>query len=229
MNPKIIIAIDGHSSCGKSTLAKDLARKLSYVYIDSGAMYRAVTLYCIMHKRDINDLKALEETLSEIDIDIKTESNSFLIFLNGEEVTQRIIAIDVSEMVSQVAAISIVRRKMVDIQKSFSIDKGVVMDGRDIGTVVFPDAEVKLFITASIDIRTHRRYDELKEKGMETPFDQVKDNLKSRDHIDSTRKDSPLKMANDAILIDNSFMDREEQVFLSHKIALEAINKIKLS
>ncbi len=220
-NKKINIAIDGHSSCGKSTLAKDLAKSLDYVYIDSGAMYRAVSLYVLRNKIDLNNEDQLDGALSNINIDIRHLEKTFCILLNDENVTSEIINIEVSNIVSEVAAISKVRRKLVKAQQALGQQKGIVMDGRDIGTVVFPDAEVKLFITANLDIRTQRRYDELIEKGMPSPLDKVKSNLCHRDNIDSTREDSPLVQAADAILIDNSYMDMEEQLFLALKIVEE--------
>ncbi len=227
MTNKINIAIDGHSSCGKSTLAKDIAKALSYIYVDSGAMYRAVALYAIENGIDIEDPAQLSEALSHININIKTQEGQFHIYLNGTDITQRIIAIDVSNIVSEVAAKSIVREKLVKIQQDLGSDKGVVMDGRDIGTVVYPDAEVKLFVTADIEVRTQRRYDELASKNMNTPYEDVKKNLSHRDHIDSTREDSPLKKAKDAILLDNSYMDLKEQLYIALKIVEEKIaNKI---
>lgn len=221
--PRIIIAIDGHSSCGKSTLAKALARKLNYLYMDSGAMYRAVALYCIENNIDPQHSSAVVDGLADIKLEVSHENNQFSIKLNGEEVTQRIIAADVSDIVSHIAAIPEVRRKLVKIQQRVGDDSGIVMDGRDIGTVVFPHAELKLFITADADIRATRRFHELSEKGHSTSLASVKENLLNRDHIDSTRDDSPLTQADDALLIDNSYMDREEQLFLTEKLAQEAI------
>jgi len=223
---KINIAIDGHSSCGKSTLAKDISKKMKYVYIDSGAMYRAVALYYIENDIHPNDKKSAIKALSQINIDLKSIDNKFCIFLNGVDVTQRIIAIDVSSIVSEVAAISEVRRKLVKIQQEVGENKGVVMDGRDICTVVFPNAELKLFVTANIDVRTERRFLELKAKGMPTEFETVKNNLIHRDTIDSTRTDSPLRMTKDAVLIDNSYMTKEEQLFLVEKLVSECCNKL---
>ncbi|MBT8231225.1 MAG: (d)CMP kinase [Saprospiraceae bacterium] len=223
MNRKINIAIDGHSSCGKSTLAKQLAAALGYIYIDSGAMYRSVALYYIENEIDVKNKEAAVKALDEIQIDIKSVESQFRILLNGVDVTKRIIAIDVSSIVSEVAAISEVRRKLVAIQKQLGEEKGVVMDGRDIGTVVFPEAELKIFVTANIDVRTQRRFLELKEKGMSTSIDIVKENLEHRDHIDSTREDSPLMQADDAILIDNSYMRKDEQLYLVDKMAREFI------
>ena len=223
---RINIAIDGHSSCGKSTLAKQLAAALGYLYIDSGAMYRAVSLYFLNNKVDISDPHQVQSALGEIHIAMENRNGSFKIDLNGTDVTNRIIQLDVSSIVSEVAALSVVRRKLVDIQKEQGIHKGVVMDGRDIGTVVYPTAELKLFVSAQIEVRTQRRYIELKEKNMETPYDDVRQNLLHRDHIDSTRADSPLRQAENAILIDNSFMDREEQLYLCLKLAEERIHPV---
>lgn len=220
---RINIAIDGHSSCGKSTLAKQLAAALGYLYIDSGAMYRAVCLYFLQNDINLSDKKQVSMALDQVNISMENNEGTFLIQLNGKDVTNRIIRLDVSSKVSEVAALSIVRRKLVEIQKLQGIHKGVVMDGRDIGTVVYPSAELKLFVTAEIEVRTQRRFIELKEKNMETPYDAVRQNLMHRDHIDSTREDSPLKQAEDAILLDNSFMNREEQLFLCLKLAKERI------
>lgn len=222
---KVNIAIDGHSSCGKSTLAKDIAKALSYVYIDSGAMYRAVALYALENSVNLQDKKQLSEALAYININIRTEDGNFRIYLNGTDVTHRIIAIDVSNIVSEVASKTIVRQKLVKIQQNLGKNKGVVMDGRDIGTVVFPEAEVKFFVTADIEVRTQRRYDELASKNMDTPYGDVKKNLSHRDHIDSTREDSPLIQAEDSILIDNSYMGPEEQLFIALKIVKEEIAK----
>ena len=220
---RINIAIDGHSSCGKSTLAKQLAAALGYLYIDSGAMYRAVCLYFLQNDINLSDKKQVSMALDQVNISMENNEGTFLIQLNGKDVTNRIIRLDVSSKVSEVAALSIVRRKLVEIQKQQGIHKGVVMDGRDIGTVVYPSAELKIFVTAEIEVRTQRRFIELKEKNMETPYDAVRQNLMHRDHIDSTREDSPLKQAEDAILLDNSFMNREEQLFLCLKLAKERI------
>ncbi len=224
MNRKINIAIDGHSSCGKSTLAKELARALGYVYIDSGAMYRAVSLFVLENKIDISDNNQVISALDNINIEIEYPSGNFIIKLNGKDVTERIKQMDVSNIVSEVAAISRVRKKLVDLQQSLGKNKAVVMDGRDISTVVFPDAELKLFVTANIDVRAERRYLELNQKSIEVDIDEIKSNLKHRDHIDSSRKDSPLMQTEDAILIDNSYMSKEEQLDLVKKLALDLIH-----
>ncbi len=220
---KIIIAIDGQSSCGKSTLAKQLSKKLGYAYVDSGAMYRAVTLYFLQNKISLTDQNAIELALKNLSISFVNKEGVNTTLLNGEEVETEIRKMYVSEMVSPVAAISTVRRAMVWQQQQMGKAKGIVMDGRDIGTVVFPTAELKLFVTADIETRTNRRYLELKEKGMTLTKADVSKNLQDRDHIDSTRADSPLKQAEDAILIDNSNLTREEQLAMVVALAKERI------
>ena len=185
---KITIAIDGHSSCGKSTMAKDLARKLGYIYVDTGAMYRAVTLY------------ALRNDLFNADHSIKTD-----------ELKKDIRTMEVSNLVSPIATLAFVREAMVAQQQKMGEEKGIVMDGRDIGTVVFPHAELKIFVTASAEVRAQRRYDELKQKGMEADFDEILKNVQERDYIDSHREVSPLRKADDAIELDNSHMTIDEQ------------------
>ena len=213
---KITIAIDGFSSTGKSTLAKQLAKALGYIYVDSGAMYRAVTLYAIQQGLiDSNSFKS-EQLIARLnDIKIEFKFNKALgfaeVFLNGKNVEKEIRAMEVSQFVSQVSAITEIRQLLVKQQKAFGKDKGVVMDGRDIGTVVFPDAELKLFMTASAEIRAKRRYEELIKKGENVNFDEVLENVKSRDYMDSTRSDSPLVKAKDAIEIDNSELTLEQQ------------------
>lgn len=209
---KIIIAIDGHSSCGKSTLAKSLAQALGYGYVDSGAMYRAVTLYFIRHDIDLSDSIAVGQALSQIKIHFEHTQQGNSTFLNDENVETAIRQMPVSAKVSQVAAISAVRRDMVRQQQMMGKDKGIVMDGRDIGTVVFPDAELKIFLTAAVKERTRRRYEELKAKGQDIDFQSVKQNLLERDRIDSTREDSPLRQAPDAIVIDNTMLNQEQQL-----------------
>jgi cytidylate kinase len=210
----IIIAIDGYSSCGKSTLAKQVAAALHYRYIDTGAMYRATALYLLRHQIDIYHLEHVAEALKDIHIDFKvnTETQSQDIYLNGENVEEEIrVNPRVVSIVSDVSAISDVRRFLVKQQQKMGEHKGIVMDGRDIGTVVFPEAELKIFVTADPKVRTQRRLDELKEKGQNTTFEEVMANLEKRDHIDTTRADSPLKKAEDAIELDNSTMSREDQ------------------
>ena len=207
---KIIIALDGHSSCGKSTLARSLAKTLSYSYIDSGAMYRAVTLYFLQNDIDINDPDAVKKALDLIEIRFENRNGQNRTILNGEDVEDAIRQMAVSNFVSPVAAISAVRRAMVQQQQVMGTEKGIVMDGRDIGTVVFPDAELKIFLTASLEERTRRRYFELKNRGQEITIEEVQKNLSERDHIDSTRADSPLKQAEDALVLDNTNLDPEE-------------------
>ena len=216
---KIIIAIDGHSSCGKSTLAKSLAKELDYIYVDTGAMYRAVTLYFIQNNIDLNDSRQVEKSLLDINIRFQKSGDITHTFLNDKDVEFDIREMRVSNKVSEVAEISKVRKVLVREQQQMGIDKGLVMDGRDIGTVVFPDAELKIFLTASIDVRTQRRFDELNQKGMEVDYKTVEKNLNHRDHIDSTRQDSPLKQAVDAILIDNSELDKEKQLAMVLELA----------
>ncbi len=226
----IIIAIDGFSSTGKSTIAKQLAKKLSYVYIDSGAMYRAVCLYA-MEKRLISEKWFYKDKLVENlnKISLKFRFNSLLgfseIYLNDRNVEFEIRKMEVSNFVSKVAEISEVRKMLVNQQQQFGVDKGVVMDGRDIGTVVFPKAECKLFITASADKRAGRRFDELNKRGDIVNFDEILKNITTRDHIDSTRKDSPLVKSIDAILIDNSDMTLKEQFDKIYGIVLKILEK----
>ncbi|MCL1938156.1 MAG: (d)CMP kinase [Candidatus Azobacteroides sp.] len=213
---KIIIAIDGHSSCGKSTMAKELARQIGYMYIDSGAMYRAVTLFCLQKgffTGDILDRKSLEKEIQNIRISFvkNSETGQFETFLNGENVEKAIRSMEVADKVSIVAAVDFVREAMVKQQQSMGLEKNIVMDGRDIGTVVFPDAELKVFITASPEIRAQRRWKELIDKGEQTTFDAVLSNLAKRDSIDSSRKDGPLRKAEDAVVLDNSHWTLEEQ------------------
>ncbi|MEM8907009.1 MAG: (d)CMP kinase [Bacteroidota bacterium] len=209
---KITIAIDGHSSCGKSTLAQDLSEALNYLYISSGAMYRAVTLFFLQQKVDIKNEDAVRAALEQIQIHFEVENDQTLTFLNGKNVETEIRKMYVSDFVSPVSAISSVRKAMVAQQQAMGINQGIVMDGRDIGTVVFKDAALKIFLTADPDVRTQRRYDELLAKGEPVDFDQVKANLLKRDHIDSTRSDSPLRKAEDAIVIDNSNLSKKEQM-----------------
>lgn len=198
---KITIAIDGHSSCGKSTMAKDLAKEVGYIYVDTGAMYRTVTLYC-MENNLIKDGKIDEEGLKNVIRDIKIDLRNL---------DSQIRSIEVSNNVSLVAAIPFVREEMVERQRLMGKDKGVVMDGRDIGTTVFPDAELKVFVTASAEVRAKRRYDELQAKGMPADYDDILKNVQERDYIDSHREVSPLRQAPDAILLDNSQMTIPEQ------------------
>lgn len=219
---KIVIAIDGFSSCGKSTLAKDLAAKIGFAYIDSGAMYRAVTYYFLTNGIDINDQDQVQKALKKINIRFKRVSDgSNATYLNGENIEFEIRKMEVSSMVSEVAAIPEVRKKLVEQQREMGIDKGIIMDGRDIGTVVFPNAELKIFLTADVDVRVDRRYRELLGKKLYITKEAVKENLEKRDLIDSTRDDSPLKQADDAILINNSRLTPEQQLERSLALALE--------
>ena len=213
---KITIAIDGFSSCGKSTMAKDLAREIGYIYIDSGAMYRAVTLYCLENgffTNDGIDTAQLEAAMPNIRISFQLNPGTQrpMTFLNGVNVEDRIRTMEVSTRVSPVAALPFVREALVKLQQEMGKEKGIVMDGRDIGTAVFPDAELKIFVTASAEIRAQRRYDDLKAKGQEASFEEILANVKERDYIDQNREVSPLRKADDAILLDNSNLTIEEQ------------------
>jgi len=213
---KITIAIDGYSSCGKSTMAKDLAREVGYIYIDSGAMYRAVTLYCLENKLFTTegiDMAKLEAAMPNIQISfqLNPDTGRPMTFLNGVNVEDSIRTMEVSNHVSPVAALPFVRETLVKLQQEMGKEKGIVMDGRDIGTAVFPDAELKIFVIASAEIRARRRYDELKSKGQEASFEGILANVKERDYIDQNREVSPLRKAEDAILLDNSNLTIEEQ------------------
>lgn len=228
---KITIALDGFSSTGKSTMAKQLAKKLEYIYVDSGAMYRAVTLYAMQQKlisKNKFNKQKLISALNNIKLEFKFNSNLGYgeIYLNGINVENEIRSLAVSNYVSKIAEVSEVRKKLVKQQQLMGINKGVVMDGRDIGTVVFPDAELKFFITASANIRAKRRFDELTKKGDKVSFEEILNNVKERDYIDSTREDSPLIKASDAIEIDNSNLSLEEQFDKIFKITLEKIKSI---
>lgn len=213
---KITIAIDGFSSCGKSTMAKDLAREIGYIYIDSGAMYRAVTLYCLRHglfHGDEVDTDRLKTALPHIGISFKLnpETGRPQTYLDGALVEDDIRTLAVSSKVSIVAALGFVREAMVSLQQQMGREKGIVMDGRDIGTTVFPDAELKIFVTASPEIRAQRRYDELQAKGEKGSYEEILENVKERDRIDTSRAVSPLRKADDAIELDNSHMTISEQ------------------
>ena len=213
---KITIAIDGHSSCGKSTMAKDLAREVGYVYVDTGAMYRSVTLFAIRNgiftDEGINEAE-LRRRMPEIRISFKfnAETGRPDTYLNGELVEGDIRSMEVSNKVSPIAALGFVREAMVAQQQQMGQGGGVVMDGRDIGTVVFPDAELKVFVTASAEVRAQRRYDELQQKGMPADYDDILKNVQERDYIDSHREVGPLRQAPDALLLDNSHMTIAEQ------------------
>jgi cytidylate kinase len=212
----IIIAIDGHSSTGKSTVAKQLAKALEYKYVDTGAMYRAVTLYSMRQnwiEEGSADIAHIINGLSSIDINFEynPEEGTNDVILNGENVEREIRAMKVSEHVSSIAKIDEVRKKLVQLQKELGDQKGIVMDGRDIGSVVFPEAELKIFMTASAGIRAKRRYSELKDKGEDISFEEVLENVEHRDEIDSNRKNSPLIQSEDAVKIDNSNLSQQEQ------------------
>ncbi|MEZ5037652.1 MAG: (d)CMP kinase [Chitinophagales bacterium] len=209
---QINIAIDGYSACGKSSTAKIIAKQLNFIYVDTGAMYRAVTFYFINNKIDLKDEQAVKNALSNINIEFKREQEQLFIYLNGVDVSQAIRQMEINQLVSEVSAISAVRRKMVQEQKSMARRKGVVMDGRDIASVVMPDAELKFFMIADIDIRTKRRMKELNLEDKPEIFEKTKANLLHRDHIDSTRTDSPLVQVEDAIVIDTSHITMEEQI-----------------
>ncbi|MCA6073942.1 (d)CMP kinase [Fulvivirga sedimenti] len=209
---KIIIAIDGYSACGKSTTAKRVAEELGYAYIDSGAMYRAVTLYFLDNHVSITNLKEVERALEKINIHFENISGANTTFLNGANVEKQIRKMNVSNHVSEVSTLAVVRHAMVAQQRAMGKRKGVVMDGRDIGTVVFPDAELKVFMTAEMGIRAGRRQLELLEKGQALNLDEIRENLEKRDHIDATREESPLRKADDAVILDTSGITLEEQV-----------------
>jgi cytidylate kinase len=217
-NQLVIIALDGHSSCGKSTYAKRIATEIGYAYIDTGAMYRSVTLAAIerglFDTTDAPSIELIEELLKTVELNLKfnPEKQRTEIFLNGRMVEDLIRGMEVANHVSYIATISPVRRKMVEYQRKLGEKKGVVMDGRDIGTVVFPEAEMKIFLTASPEVRAYRRHKELVEKGMSVDLEEVRLNLEKRDRIDSSREDSPLKQADDSIVLDNSDMTVDEQM-----------------
>ncbi len=224
---KITIAIDGFSSTGKSTLAKQLAKELEYVYVDTGAMYRAVAYFAMQNeliKADFFDKKTLVDSLPNIQLEFKFNADLGFaeMYLNGENVEKQIRTIEVSNFVSKVAEVSEVRSKLVEQQQEMGKNKGIVMDGRDIGTVVFPDAELKIFMTASAETRAQRRFDELQQKGDNVSYEDVLKNVVERDHIDTHREDSPLVIADDAIEIDNSYLNREEQF----SAVLELVNDV---
>lgn len=222
---KIIITLDGFSSCGKSTLARQLARKLDYTFIDSGAMYRAITLYFLRNHINWESAEAVNAALEKIDLEFKfnPKSASSEIYLNGENVEFLIRDMVVAEKVSDVAALAAVREFAVDQQRKIGEHKGIVMDGRDIGTTVFPNAELKIFMTADNAVRVERRYKELVVKNPNITIDEVRSNLEMRDHIDSTREVSPLRKADDAVILDNTYITPDEQLKLAFKWARERI------
>jgi cytidylate kinase len=225
---KIIIAIDGYSSCGKSTIARELANALNYHYVDTGAMYRALTLYLFQNQIDILHPEMVATALPQITISFGFDetTQTQITLLNGENVEREIrINPRIASMVSDVSALSAVRKFLVEQQKTLGNEKGIVMDGRDIGTVVFPEAELKLFITAEPNIRAQRRLEELADKGQDTTYDEVLANLTKRDYLDTTRLDSPLIKAEDAIEIDNSFLSKEDQFEKVFQLAKKAIGE----
>jgi CMP/dCMP kinase len=219
MSKNIVVAIDGYSSCGKSTLAKALAKKLHFIYVDSGAMYRAVTLYFIRNNVQLDDEAAIAQALSDIHLNFHSRDYQTHITLNDEEVSEEIRQMPVSELVSEVSAIKAVRREMVKQQQRMGKLKNIVMDGRDIGTTVFPYAEIKIFMTADPKIRAERRFKELKAKGEEISLEEIFDNLAHRDFLDTTRKESPLTRAKDAIVLDNTTLTEKQQL----EFALERV------
>ena len=217
MQKRLIIAIDGYSSSGKSTFARSIAKMLNYIFIDSGAMYRAVTLFCMRKKFIGNDglnITGIISELNDINIDLvyNPEINEYETFLNSENVEKEIRSIEVADFVSRISQIQEVRERMVEIQRQIGAAGGIVMDGRDIGTVVFPNADIKIFMTASIDIRAKRRYDELKGRGIFVDFEEIRRNIISRDIADENRDISPLRRADDAIILDNSRMTVKDQM-----------------
>ncbi|PVH26668.1 (d)CMP kinase [Sphingobacterium corticibacter] len=207
-----VIAIDGFSSCGKSTVAKALAKKLNFVFVDSGAMYRAVTLYFIQNNVDMNDDAQVAAAIADIHIDFIPNSQQTQILLNGEDISDAIRTMEVSSLVSEVSALKQVRTAMVAQQQKLGAKRNIVMDGRDIGTTVFPQADLKIFMTADPYIRAERRFAELAAKGEQLTMEEVKENLAHRDHIDSTREESPLRQAEDAVVLDNSQLTQEQQL-----------------
>ena len=223
MEKRLIIAIDGYSSCGKSTFAKLIAKELNYIFIDSGAMYRAVTLYCMRKKyitiNGVNTQSIISE-LTDIHIDFvfNPDLNEYETFLNSENIEKEIRSMEVTAYVSRISQISEVRTRMVELQRQIGISRGIVMDGRDIGTVVFPHADIKIFMTASVDIRAKRRHIELKNKGINIDFEEIKRTIIARDIADENRDISPLRRADDAIILDNSRMTVDEQMSWIKKI-----------
>lgn len=223
---RIIIAIDGYSSCGKSTLAKAMAKALHYAYLDSGAMYRAVTLYFLDQAVDYNNPEQVADALTKIEVHFERINGQNCTFLNGLNVENEIRQMRVSSHVSPVSAISAVRRAMVKQQQAMGKRRGIVADGRDIGTVVFPDAELKIFLTADLDVRTSRRHLELAAKGIDAEWDDIQKNLSERDQMDSSRADSPLRKADDAIVIDNTLLSEKEQLEKALALAAEKISEL---
>ena len=224
---KINIAIDGYSSCGKGTLAKAMALALSYVFIDSGAMYRAVALFLMRKSVNLDDMAQVEQALAQVTVEFDVnDAGASVVLLNGENVEDEIRTIAVASKVSEVAKIQAVRDKLVFLQQQMGAKKGVVMDGRDIGTVVFPDAELKIFMTASVEVRAQRRFSELVAKGDAVTLEEISANLKHRDAVDSSRENSPLTMTSDYRVLDNSAMDRDSQFALAMAWADEVFSLI---
>lgn len=234
---KITIAIDGYSSCGKSTLAKQLAKKLNYTYVDTGAMFRAVALYCLRNgliTATGDMVYKIKDFIDDIQIDFKvnSENKTSEVTLNGESIESLIRNLEVSNAVTKISGIKEVRQKLAALQIEIGKNKGVVMDGRDIGTTIFPDAELKIFMTASTDKRVKRRYEELRSRGENVTEAQVRKNLEIRDHDDTTRKESPLRMAEDAVVIDNTNLSKNDQLRMIVALAeqrIEEINKAKVA
>ena len=224
---KINIAIDGYSSCGKGTLAKAMALALNYIFIDSGAMYRAVTLFLMRKSVNLDDMAQVEQALAQVTVEFDVnDAGASVVLLNGENVEDEIRTIAVASKVSEVAKIQAVRDKLVFLQQQMGAKKGVVMDGRDIGTVVFPDAELKIFMTASVEVRAQRRFSELVAKGDAVTLEEISANLKHRDAVDSSRENSPLTMTSDYRVLDNSAMDRDSQFALAMAWADEVFSLI---
>ena len=224
MSNNIVVAIDGYSSCGKSTLAKALAKKLHYIYVDSGAMYRAVALYFLRNNIDTQNHAQIEEDLKKIHLNFHSRDYETHITLNDEEVSEEIRQMPVSEKVSEVSAVKEVRREMVKQQQRMGQSKNIVMDGRDIGTAVFPDAPLKIFMTADPAVRAQRRYDEIHLKNPEVTLEEIFENIAHRDYQDTTREESPLVRAHDAIILDNTELTPDEQL----AFALDKIEKLKV-
>jgi cytidylate kinase len=225
MTKNIIIAIDGYSSCGKSTLAKSLAKKLNFIYVDSGAMYRAVTLYFLRNNIDITNHDAIVAALEHIDLNFHSRDYQSHILLNGEEVSEEIRQMPVSESVSDIAAIKEVRKAMVKQQQKMGRSKNVIMDGRDIGTTVFPNAQVKLFMTADPKIRAERRFKELAAKGEQVGLEEIFENIAHRDYLDTTRTESPLTRAEDAVILDNTELSEAQQLDFAIEIVSPFLNR----
>src|SRR5664280_1656628 len=229
MEKRLIIAIDGYSSCGKSTFARLIAIELNYIYIDSGAMYRAVTLFCMRRNyitQTVLNKTGIIDELKDIHIDFvfNPDINEYETFLNSENVENEIRNMEVTSLVSKISQIPEVRERMVELQRQIGVSKGIVMDGRDIGTVVFPDAEIKIFMTASVDIRAKRRHNELKNKGVNIEFEEIKRTIIARDIADENRDISPLRRANDALILDNSRMTVDEQILWINEIIEKKIH-----